>query len=465
MAMADGYGLFWNSDSGDRKYDAQSFEKWLKKFFTSGVFEGDLQVLASSGMTVQVQTGYSNVNGKVGLFESATNVTLSAANSRYSRIDTIIIERNDANRVIQIDKVTGAYTGDNPQPTAPIWDETQGIYQLVLAQIYVRAGVSSISQEDIIDKRTDTDVCGYIAGTVNEMDFSQFAAQFESYYEQFVASNQEDFETWFDEMKDQLSTDAAGHLQAEIDALNNAKAPKNHASTATTYGAGDATKYGHVKLSDSYSTVSTSQKAANSIGASAWALQTVNSFIGVLSNLTTTAKNNLVAAINEVNTKVSKTKDLISNSSDAYSTTKAYAVGDLCIHDDTLQRCITPCSAGSWATNQSCFTQVTLVNVVSDIDNSINAVDVISEINISNYTSPANTFNIPADGYLQLIADANVNNVTAAYIMPSNKKIATVIVTNQNVAMASTFFVKKGMEFYFYLSEKTYSKVLYYKLG
>ena len=216
MAMADGYGLFWNSDSGDRKYDAQSFEKWLKKFFTSGVFEGDLQVLASSGMTVQVQTGYSNVNGKVGLFESATNITLSAANSRYPRIDTIIIERNDVDRVIQIDKVTGAYTGENPQPTAPIWDETQGIYQLVLAQIYVGAGVSSISQEDITDKRTDTDVCGYIAGTVNEMDFSQFAAQFESYYEQFVASNQEDFETWFDEMKDQLSTDAAGHLQAEV---------------------------------------------------------------------------------------------------------------------------------------------------------------------------------------------------------------------------------------------------------
>ena len=219
MAMADGYGLFWNSDSGDRKYDAQSFEKWLKKFFTSGVFEGDLQVLASSGMTVQVQTGYSNVNGKVGLFESATNVTLNAANSRYPRIDTIIIERNDVNRVIQIDKVTGAYTGENPQPTAPIWDETQGIYQLVLAQIYVGAGVSSISQEDITDKRTDTGVCGYITGTVNEMDFSQFAAQFEAYFSTFEATHVTEFEEWFNHMKDQLDSDAAGHLQAEVDSI------------------------------------------------------------------------------------------------------------------------------------------------------------------------------------------------------------------------------------------------------
>lgn len=219
MAMADGYGLFWNSDSGDRKYDAQSFEKWLKKFFTSGVFEGDLQVLASSGMTVQVQTGYSNVNGKVGLFENATNVTLSAANSRYPRMDTIIIERNDVDRVIRIDKVTGAYTGENPQPTAPIWDETRGIYQLVLAQIYVGAGVSSISQEDITDKRTDTDVCGYIAGTVNEMDFSQFTAQFESYFSTFKATQLAEFEEWFDHMKDQLDSDAAAHLQAEVDSI------------------------------------------------------------------------------------------------------------------------------------------------------------------------------------------------------------------------------------------------------
>lgn len=213
MAKADRYGLFWNSNSGDRKYDAQSFEKWLKKFFTSGVFEGDLQVLASRGMTVQVQTGYSNVNGKVGLFESATNVTLSVANSRYPRIDTIIIERNDADRVIQIDKVTGEYTGENPQPTAPIWDETQGIYQLVLAQIYVGAGVSSISQEDITDKRTDTDVCGYIAGTVNEMDFSQFTAQFNQFFTEFKEGTLADvsewqqnretnYETWYKDQQD-----------------------------------------------------------------------------------------------------------------------------------------------------------------------------------------------------------------------------------------------------------------------
>lgn len=233
MATADSHGLFWNSDDGDRKYDADSFERWLRKFFTSGVFEGDLQVTASSGMTLNVATGYCNLFGKVGLFESASTVTLAPANSTYPRIDTVVIERNDTDRDIVIKAVTGAYSGNNPQPTARIWNETTGVYQLVLAQIYVAAGVSSISQSDITDKRTDTTVCGYIAGTVNEMDFSQFTAQFESYYEQFAASNQADFEAWFEEMKDQLSEDAAGHLQLEIDEINEIIAPVQLTLTAS----------------------------------------------------------------------------------------------------------------------------------------------------------------------------------------------------------------------------------------
>lgn len=196
MATADSYGLFWNSDNGDRKYNADSLERWLRKFFTSGVFEGDLQVLASSGMTVNIQTGYCNLFGKVGLFEVVNSITLDAANSRYPRIDTIVVERNDTDRIIYLKKVNGSYSGENPQPTAPIWDETSGIYQLVLAQIYVGAGVSAITQSNITDTRAVSSVCGYITGTVEEVDFSQFVAQFNSYYENFVDESGNEYTTW-----------------------------------------------------------------------------------------------------------------------------------------------------------------------------------------------------------------------------------------------------------------------------
>jgi hypothetical protein len=56
----------------------------------------------------------------------------------------------------------------------------------------------------------------------------------------------------------------------------------------------------------------------------------------------------------------------VSDSGDAYDPTRPYKVGELCIYDNVLYRCITACSAGSWATNQSCFTADTLVNVANN---------------------------------------------------------------------------------------------------
>lgn len=210
------FGLFWDSENGDRTYSAASFEYWLKKFFTSGVFNGDLQVQATSGMTVKVGAGYANVDGKVKFWNAEFNLTLSAANSTYPRIDTIVITRDNVNRQITCEVVTGAYTADEPQPTAPV--RNPEIYQLVLAQIYVAAGATGITQSDITDTRTDTDLCGYITGTVTEMDFSQFTAQFEAYFAEYKlgfeadmseweSSQQASYATWFNSIVQQYISD------------------------------------------------------------------------------------------------------------------------------------------------------------------------------------------------------------------------------------------------------------------
>ncbi len=119
-------------------------------------------------------------------------------------------------------------------------------------------------------------------------------------------------------------------------------------------------RYGGGNLSRSDIDMALSTTSENPI-----ANKVVTNAIGNLSSLQTDAKTNLVSAINEVDTKLSKTEDLISNSGDAYSSTKAYAVGDYVIYNNVLYRCITACSAGSWSTNQSCFTQDTLVNAAS----------------------------------------------------------------------------------------------------
>lgn len=217
--MADQYGLFWNSVNSDRLYDADSFSEWLRKFFTTGVFAGELQVTSAGGMDVSVSSGYANINGKVRFFDSATKLTLATAGATYPRIDTIVVERNDTDRQITIKAITGTYSNN---PTAPAPVRANNVYQIVLAQIYVAAGATAITQANITDTQSNNSICGIVTGTVKEMDYSQFAAQFNSYYDSFKQSNKADFDTWFAGMKDQLTTDAAGKLQTEIDAINEA---------------------------------------------------------------------------------------------------------------------------------------------------------------------------------------------------------------------------------------------------
>lgn len=200
--MANEHGLFWNSQNGDRVYDANDFSEWLKKFYTTGVFNGDLEVTAAGGMTVSVSSGYVNIEGKVKFFSTPTTLTLATASGTHGRIDTVVAECNYTDREIKLKVVTGIYS-ISPTATAPV--RTAAAYQLVLAQIDVAAGATEITQKNITDKRMDSNVCGLVTGTVSQIDFSTVKAQFDS---------------WFEDVKGTLDSDAAGNLKNQIDAAN-----------------------------------------------------------------------------------------------------------------------------------------------------------------------------------------------------------------------------------------------------
>lgn len=187
------YGYFFNSENGDRTYDADSFAAWLRPFFTTGVFYGHLQVTANNDMTVTVDTGYCNITGRVRDFSEETECIIETAHSTYDRIDTIVARLDETNRLIEIGVVKGGYSSE-PSPTAPV--RTGGIYELVLAEVYVAAGATSITQSVITDKRADTDVCGFVVCPIDDFDFDQFATQFDAYLEEFKESSAADFTSW-----------------------------------------------------------------------------------------------------------------------------------------------------------------------------------------------------------------------------------------------------------------------------
>ncbi len=276
--MADNYAYFYNDKDGDREYDAESMTDWLRPFFVTGVFNGELRVVANDNMSVTVETGYCNIKGKVKNFFKKTPLDLEVASGTLDRIDTVILRRNDTDRDIQIIIQTGGYSA-NPQPTPLV--RSGAYYDLKLAEIYVAAGTIRITQAEITDTRADADVCGWVCATVKEIDFSQITAQFSAYFAQyqekittefkayvaymtnleaqfseketelheqhekdikdyllqfqkkgdsnlteltqqlidFRNTNEAEFIEWFETIKDVFSTDAAGRLLLEINKL------------------------------------------------------------------------------------------------------------------------------------------------------------------------------------------------------------------------------------------------------
>lgn len=207
------YANFYNSDNNDRVYDADSFSEWLRPFFKNGVFNGELQVVADSGMNVKVRTGNAYIDGKMKKFENETTLTLEKASANSTRIDSVVVRRNDTERDFSILVVKGSTSAPDPV-------RQEGIYDLVLAQITVGASVTEIKQSNIKDTRMNADLCGWVVTNVNEIDFSQITSQWYDYIANFEAEQLQAFQTWFDTIKGQLGSDVAGSLQTQINNIN-----------------------------------------------------------------------------------------------------------------------------------------------------------------------------------------------------------------------------------------------------
>ena len=254
------YAYFYNSQhdpetgQGDRIYDADDMTDWLKPFFVTGIFNGQMQVTANDDMTVTVAPGYCNVGGKVKNFQTQQTFDLETASGTLDRIDSIMVRRDDTDRDIKVIVVRGGYA---EHPVAPSVVRTGGKYDLKLCDIYVAAGSIKVTQDNITDTRADSAQCGWVVATVTEIDFDQITAQFNAYFARYQAmitsqyaiymayiENKEAqgdaayqsmvntflayqteqktrFNELYEEMKDLIGEATAAMLQNEIDTINN----------------------------------------------------------------------------------------------------------------------------------------------------------------------------------------------------------------------------------------------------
>lgn len=207
--MAEKSGFF-NSVNGDRKYDASRFAEYFASFIGNGVFPSPstgLQVVTNSNMAVIIKPGKAWINGYYYSNDSDLVLNLEVAGGVLNRIDRIILQFNTTDRIITA-KVKKGTLASSPVPQ--VLQRDADAYELGLADIYIGAGVTSISQANITDLRMNSSYCGVVSGTVDQIDASELFVQFE-----------DGFNTFFNSIKNTLGTDPAGNL---FNLINNHKA-------------------------------------------------------------------------------------------------------------------------------------------------------------------------------------------------------------------------------------------------
>ena len=223
----------------DRAEASDLFRLLFAKLISNGVLAdpGDcFQVLASEGLTISVRPGFGLIQGAFAYDEAAAAFTLATAPQQYARVDRVVLRANYANRCCEIVVKTGDVAA-NPVPPELLQPASGDYYELSLATIYVAANATAVTQSSITDTRGDSSVCGYITQLIDHLDTSVFSAQLNAFFEEYrkkanadladgirrrdadIESFQSTFTTWFNNVKGQLSTDQAGHLQTQLDAL------------------------------------------------------------------------------------------------------------------------------------------------------------------------------------------------------------------------------------------------------
>lgn len=239
---------FFDAIDEDRTYSADDMNRPYRKLISNGVFATPagtpsdfLQVFAADNeMNVIVSAGYALIGDK--WFENPSDlmITISQNSEVLSRIDSIVaqVDKTQEGRVGNIVYRQGQASSN---PVHPNINTEEDIAEFRLADIRISPSCVEITQNLITDCRGSSE-CPWVTSLIYQVDTSTLYVQWQEAYKQyyedqeaehdafftnfkklmadFFTEEETSFNTWFESMKDQLSEDAAGNLQLEIDELN-----------------------------------------------------------------------------------------------------------------------------------------------------------------------------------------------------------------------------------------------------
>lgn len=189
----------------DRVYLAEHFAKYFASFIGNGIFGGKSNELMvrekeTPSMGIRVLSGQAWIDGYWYENDDEHPLTIDIADGVLHRIDSIVVRWNHSERIIRLAVKKGVAA---TTPIAPIVQRDDDYYELKLADIYIKAGTTKITQSSITDKRLNSNECGLVIGVVQQIDTEEFGAQLNKYIDEFIIEHnnwknatQADIEQW-----------------------------------------------------------------------------------------------------------------------------------------------------------------------------------------------------------------------------------------------------------------------------
>lgn len=233
--MSVTYG-FYNSLNGDRKYDAIQLSNLFDGLIIDGIFASIgtcFVVKADTGLNVNVGVGKAWFNKTWTSNDAILPMQAPISEVLLDRIDAVVIEV-DTSEAVRANSIKFVQGIPSSSPVNPTLASGTTLNQYPICYIYRRASSTEITQSDITNM-IGTESTPFVTGILQTISLDELLGQWEDELDRFVeneqadllaeqavldqwiASEQSDFLAWFDQMKDQLSTDAAGNLQLQID--------------------------------------------------------------------------------------------------------------------------------------------------------------------------------------------------------------------------------------------------------
>ena len=216
--MAEIYYPFESIDTGtvdepvyDRAITAEMERSFNKLRYTNGVFSSvgsGLAVSANNNMTVTVGTGGAHIEGALYINTAPLNLTVEAASASLNRIDRVVLQFNTSVSVRSIRALIRTGTAAT-NPVAPELRQESNLFEIALADVYVKKGATGIAQSAITDQRLNSALCGFVVAAIpSSVDTTGLFDQYQT------ALNE-----WLDTVAAALDDTLAGNLQNQITAL------------------------------------------------------------------------------------------------------------------------------------------------------------------------------------------------------------------------------------------------------